>query len=88
MFHVIGTMLQLLQMKGIFWGLPNEYPPNRCGFLWPFVFKNILEESIRLRLFPFSLTVETTRWLDKFTNGSIYSWEELISAFLERFFPP
>lgn len=33
-FHVIGTMLQFLQIKGMFGGLSHEDPPKLCGYLW------------------------------------------------------
>ncbi|XP_015166992.1 uncharacterized protein [Solanum tuberosum] len=50
--------------------------------------KNLSQESIRFCLFPLSLTGRAIKWLVEHNNNSIKSWEELVMAFHERFFPP
>jgi len=45
------------------------------------------QTSMRLRLFPLSLTGEATNWLNEMLDDSIRTWTELMEAFLERFFP-
>jgi hypothetical protein len=49
-------------------------------------FQNFSEESVNLRLFPFSLHDKATKWLDFLASGSITSWEELLKQFYHRFF--
>ena len=41
-----------------------------------------------LRLFPFSVSDKAQAWLHSFLPGSIKTWDELITAFLAKFFPP
>ena len=43
---------------------------------------------IKLQLFPFSLRGVATTWFDSLPMGSMNTWEELVEAFMSRFFPP
>nr|GEV59614.1 reverse transcriptase domain-containing protein [Tanacetum cinerariifolium] len=44
--------------------------------------------TIKLLLFPFSLEGEAQTWLDKEPPHSILTWEDLVSKFINQFFPP
>ncbi|GKA42577.1 reverse transcriptase domain-containing protein [Tanacetum coccineum] len=44
--------------------------------------------TIKLLLFPFSLDGEAREWLDKEPPRSILTWEDLVSKFINQFFPP
>ena len=46
-----------------------------------FKFQNFLEESVNLRLFPFSLQGRARAWLDSNMPRSITSWESLLTKF-------
>ena len=41
----------------------------------------------RLRFFPFTLYEKAQEWYDKLPSESIFTWEQLISKFYEKFFP-
>ncbi|XP_042441358.1 uncharacterized protein LOC122026695 [Zingiber officinale] len=49
--------------------------------------QGILEEDIKLRAFPFSLTVVEKDWLYYLPPRYVTSWIEMKKAFLEKFFP-
>nr|GEX63749.1 reverse transcriptase domain-containing protein [Tanacetum cinerariifolium] len=44
--------------------------------------------TIKLLLFPFSLEGEARIWLDKEPPRTILTWEDLVSKFINQFFPP
>nr|GEU70947.1 reverse transcriptase domain-containing protein [Tanacetum cinerariifolium] len=44
--------------------------------------------TIKLLLFPFLLEGEARIWLDKEPPRSILTWEDLVSKFINQFFPP
>ncbi|WMV46462.1 hypothetical protein MTR67_039847 [Solanum verrucosum] len=91
-FQVTGIVLQLLLIRGMFWELaykdPHEHLRNFVDICGSFIFENILKESIRLKLFLFSLKGEAPILLNELLNDSISSREDLTEAFLERSFPP
>ena len=45
-------------------------------------------EVIKLQLFPFSLRDVTATWFELLSVGSVNNWEELVEAYMTRFFPP
>ena len=45
-------------------------------------------EVIKLHLFPFSLRDIAATWYESLPYGSVDTWEELVEAYLGRFFPP
>ncbi|GJZ29430.1 reverse transcriptase domain-containing protein [Tanacetum coccineum] len=50
-------------------------------------YKNILHDAIKLMLFPFSLEGAARIWLEKEPPRSIHTWEDLVSKFVNYFFP-
>ena len=48
----------------------------------------VRQEVIKLHLFPFSLRDTTATWYESLPYGSVDTWEELVEAYLGRFFPP
>jgi hypothetical protein len=81
----------VIQILHTFNGLENEDPYahvkeflERCN---TFKFQNFSNESVRLRLFPFSLHGKAKAWLHSNMPESITSWEILLTKFYNKFFP-
>nr|GEZ90326.1 reverse transcriptase domain-containing protein [Tanacetum cinerariifolium] len=51
-------------------------------------FPNVPNTSIKLMLFPFSLEGAAWIWLEKEPRRSILTWDDLVSKFINQFFPP
>ncbi|GJS49049.1 reverse transcriptase domain-containing protein [Tanacetum coccineum] len=51
-------------------------------------YKDVPETSIKLLLFPFSIDGPTRIWLDKEPPHFILTWDDLVSKFINHFFPP
>ncbi|GJZ82972.1 reverse transcriptase domain-containing protein [Tanacetum coccineum] len=51
-------------------------------------FPDVPSTSIKLMLFPFSLEGSARIWLEKEPPRSILTWDDLVSKFINQFFPP
>nr|GEV59970.1 reverse transcriptase domain-containing protein [Tanacetum cinerariifolium] len=51
-------------------------------------YPNVPNTSIKLMLFPFSLEGAARIWLEKEPPRSILTWDDLVSKFINKFFPP
>ncbi|GKA52113.1 reverse transcriptase domain-containing protein [Tanacetum coccineum] len=51
-------------------------------------YKGVPNSSIKLMLFPFSIEGATRIWLEKEPPRSIVTWKDLVSKFINQFFPP
>ncbi|GJX06539.1 reverse transcriptase domain-containing protein [Tanacetum coccineum] len=49
---------------------------------------NVPGDVVKLLLFPFSLAGAARTWLEKEPPNSITTWNDLVSKFVNRFFPP
>ena len=82
------TMVQLHQ----YIGHPNEDPNENMGrFMWmenTVKLNEVRLEVIKLQLFPFSLRDVIATWFKSVPYGSMNNWEELVEAYMRRFFPP
>ncbi|GJR28513.1 reverse transcriptase domain-containing protein [Tanacetum coccineum] len=51
-------------------------------------FPNVPSTSVKLMLFPFSLEGAARIWLEKEPPRSILTWDDLVSKFINKIFPP
>ena len=82
------TMVQQNQFTGHSTEDSNEHLGR---FLWmenTVKLNGVRPEVIKLHLFSFSLRDIVATWYESLPYGSVDTWEELVEAFLGRFFPP
>ena len=81
------TMVQQNQ----FTGHPTQDPNERLGRFLRMVntvkLNGVRPEVIKVLLFPFSLRDIVATWYESLPYGSVDTWEELVEAYLGRFFP-
>ena len=67
---------------------PNEHLGRFMRIANTVKLNGVRPEVIKLQLFPFSLRDIAATWFDSLPYGSVNTWEELMEAYLSRFFPP
>ena len=81
----------MIQNSIQFYGLSNEDPNfhvvNFLEICDMFRANSALDDTIRLRLFPFSLRDKAKAWLNSLPVGSIHDWNTLVRKFLSKYFP-
>ena len=82
------TMVQQQQFTGHPTEDPNEHLGRFLRMANTVKLNGVRPEVIKLHLFPFSLRDTTATWYESLPYGSIDTWEELVEAYLGRFFPP
>ena len=90
-FEIKPALLHLVQQEQ-FGGNSNEDPNSHiASFLQlcdTMKVNGASDDAIRLRLFPFSLRDKAKSWLQSQPQGSIVTWNELVTRFLTKYFPP
>nr|GEW30155.1 hypothetical protein [Tanacetum cinerariifolium] len=88
-FELKQTLINLVQSNQ-FTG--RQDPHNHLHFFnrvtSTFRHPEVPNTTIKLLLFSFSLEGEARIWLDKEPPRSILTWEDLVSKFINQFFPP
>ena len=82
------TMVQQHQFTGHPTEDPNEHLGRFLRMANTVKLNGVRPEVIRLHLFPFSLRDTVATWYESLPYGSVDTWEELVEAYLGRFFPP
>nr|GEX88024.1 reverse transcriptase domain-containing protein [Tanacetum cinerariifolium] len=92
-FELKNGLLTLVQNK-LFFGHDREDPHIHVHVRYfnkitsTLKFLNVPNTSIKLMLFPFSLEGATRIWLEKEPPRLIFTWDDLVSKFINKFFPP
>nr|GFA37187.1 hypothetical protein [Tanacetum cinerariifolium] len=90
-FELKHGLLTLVQNKQFF-GHDKEDPHAHVRYFNKITstlkFSNIPNTLIKLMLFPFSLEGAARIWLEKEPPRSIFTWDDLVSKFINQFFPP
>ena len=81
-------MVQQHQFTGHPFEDPNEHMGRFMRMANTVKLNGVRPEVIKLQIFPFSLRDVAATWFDSLPMGSVYSWEELLEAYMSRFFPP
>ncbi|GKA50995.1 reverse transcriptase domain-containing protein [Tanacetum coccineum] len=88
-FELKQTFINLVQSNQF---MGRQDPHNHLRFFnkvtSTFRHPDVPNTSIKLLLFPFSLEGEARTWLDKEPPRSILTWDDLVSKFINQFFPP
>ena len=82
------TMVQQNQFTGHLTEDPNEHLGQFLRIANTVKLNGVRPEVIKLQLFPFSLRDIAATWFDSLPYGSVNTWEELMEAYFNRFFPP
>nr|GEY54113.1 reverse transcriptase domain-containing protein [Tanacetum cinerariifolium] len=83
------TMAQMLQAPIEGYEDAIVVPPiNANNFELKKTHPEVPNTTIKLLIFSFSLEGEAQTWLDKEPSRSILTWEDLVSKFINQFFPP
>ena len=81
-------MVQQQQFTGHPTKDPNEHLGRFLRMANTVKLNGVKPEVIKLHLFPFSLRYTAASWYESLPYGSVDTWEELVEAYLGRFFPP
>ncbi|GKA53654.1 reverse transcriptase domain-containing protein [Tanacetum coccineum] len=90
-FEIKTNLLQLVQTNP-FYGRENENPHAHINSFKRITstlrFRNVLNDVIKLMMFPYSLEGAAKTWYEKEPPNSILTWEDLVTKFVNQFFPP
>nr|GEX23393.1 reverse transcriptase domain-containing protein [Tanacetum cinerariifolium] len=85
--HSLVNMMTSDQFFGLEKGNPHDHIRWFNKITSTIKYEDVPNSAIKLMLFPFSLAGASRRWLEKEPPRSILTWEDLISKFINEFFP-
>ncbi|GJZ71160.1 reverse transcriptase domain-containing protein [Tanacetum coccineum] len=90
-FEIKHSLINMMTSDQFF-GLEKDNPHDHIRWFNKITFtikyKDVPNSAIKLMLFPFSLAGAARCWLKKEPPRSILTWEDLVSKFINEFFPP
>ncbi|GKC40516.1 reverse transcriptase domain-containing protein, partial [Tanacetum coccineum] len=90
-FEIKTNLLQLVHANP-FYGRENENPHAHINSFKRITstlrFRNVPNDVIKLMMFPYSLEGAAKTWYEKEPPNSILTWEDLVTKFVNQFFPP
>ncbi|XP_015947382.1 uncharacterized protein LOC107472371 [Arachis duranensis] len=91
-FELKPQLITLVQNNCSYGGGPLE-DPNQHLFVFLRICNTVKTNRVhpdvyKLLLFPFSLRDKATQWLESFPKESLNDWNEVMSRFLAKFYPP
>nr|GEX99642.1 hypothetical protein [Tanacetum cinerariifolium] len=86
--HSLINMMTLEQFFGLEKVNPHDHIRWFNKITSTIKYKDVPNSMIKLILFPFSLAEAARRWLEKEPSRSIITWDDLVSKFINEFFPP
>ncbi|KAJ0734565.1 putative retrotransposon gag domain-containing protein [Helianthus annuus] len=90
-FEIKSSIINMVQNSVQFDGHEHEDPGRHiAAFLEvcsTFKIRDVSEDAVRLRLFPFSLRDKARAWLMSLPAGSIRTWNELAELFMQKYSP-
>ncbi|GJU22417.1 reverse transcriptase domain-containing protein [Tanacetum coccineum] len=79
-------------MPNPFYGRENDNPHAHINSFKRITstlrFRNVPNDVIKLMMFPYSLEGAAKTWYEKEPPNSILTWEDLVTKFVNQFFPP
>ncbi|GJU17377.1 reverse transcriptase domain-containing protein [Tanacetum coccineum] len=90
-FKIKTNLLQLVQANpfhGFERGNPHTHINNFKRITSTLKFRDVPNDVIKLMMFPYSFEGADRVWYDKEPPNSILTWEDLVTKFMNQFFPP
>ncbi|GKF92825.1 reverse transcriptase domain-containing protein [Tanacetum coccineum] len=91
-FGLKNHMIQQVQQSCQYHGLPgddaNKHIDKFLTVTQSMEQNGVPHDVLRLCLFTYSLTHHATSWFDHLPKNFIHSWEEMVTKFLSKYFPP
>nr|GEZ18371.1 reverse transcriptase domain-containing protein [Tanacetum cinerariifolium] len=90
-FELKHSLINMMTSEQFF-GLEKDNPHDHIRWFNKITstikYKDVPNSIIKLILFPFSLAKAARRWLKKEPLHSLTTWDDLVSKFINEFFPP